>query len=176
MSSSNQEGYNAGITEVTGPVKQYITGHDLTTGRSIYVIAPELCTAAVPGFGIASRSYATLKLPAELADDRGLEAHLSHDSLTSYTRSSDFLVPPSVSNSQIGPVELGGANVINLDIDPGAVGHMHRTMSLDISTCVMGEVYHELDTSQGRTETTAQSRTLIYASIRAHILAHRRSH
>ncbi|KAG4292522.1 hypothetical protein FPRO06_12010 [Fusarium proliferatum] len=148
MSSSNQEGYNAGITEVTGPVKRYITGHDLTTGRSIYVDAPELCTAAVPGFGIASRSYATLKLPAELADDRDLEAHLSHDSLTSYTRSSDFLVPSSVWNAQIGHIELGGANVINLDIDPGAVGHMHRTVSLDISTCMMGEVYHELDSGQ----------------------------
>ncbi|KAI1034918.1 hypothetical protein LB505_012035 [Fusarium chuoi] len=148
MSSSNQEGYNAGIAEVAGPVKRYITGHDLTTGRSIYVDAPELCTAAVPSFGIASRSYATLKLPAELADDRDLEAHLSHDSLTSYTRSSDFLVPSSVSNAQIGHAELGGANVINLDIDPGAVGHMHRTVSLDISTCVMGEVYHELDSGQ----------------------------
>ena len=148
MSSSNQEGYDAGITGVTVPVKRYITGHDLTTGRSIYVNAPELCTAAVPGFGTASRSYATLKLPTELADNHDLKAHLSRDSVTSYTRSTDFLVPPSVLNDQIEHGELGGANVINLEIDPGAVGHMHRTVSLDISTCVMGEVYHELDSGQ----------------------------
>ncbi|KAI1023888.1 hypothetical protein LB504_004966 [Fusarium proliferatum] len=148
MSSSNQEGYDAGITGVTIPVKRYITGHDLTTGRSIYVNAPELCTAAVPGFGTASRSYATLKLPTELADNHDLKAHLSRDSVASYTRSTDFLVPPSVLNDQIGHGELGGANVINLEIDPGAVGHMHRTVSLDISTCVMGEVYHELDSGQ----------------------------
>ncbi|KAF5256463.1 hypothetical protein FOXYS1_13062 [Fusarium oxysporum] len=133
MSPSNQESSKEGITGIDYPVKRYITGHDLNTGESIYTDAPELCTAEVPGFGIASRSYATLKLPTELADNQDLKAHLSHDSLTSYTRRQ---------------VELGGANVINLDIDPGAVGHMHRTVSLDISTCVMGEVYHELDSGQ----------------------------
>jgi hypothetical protein len=148
MGTSSQENNNAGITATTRPVKRYITGHDLTTGEGIYISAPELCTAAVPGFGIASRSYATLKLPAELADDHDLKAHLSLDSLTSYTRSTDFLVPSSQLNPQTGQNELGGANVINLDIDPDAVGHWHRTVSLDISTCVMGEVYHELDSGQ----------------------------
>lgn len=148
MSPSNQESSKEGITGIGYPVKRYITGHDLNTGESIYTDAPELCTAEVPGFGIASRSYATLKLPTELADNQDLKAHLSHDSLTSYTRSTEFLVPSSGLNIQTGQVELGGANVINLDIDPGAVGHMHRTVSLDISTCVMGEVYHELDSGQ----------------------------
>ncbi|KAF5643350.1 uncharacterized protein FTJAE_3150 [Fusarium tjaetaba] len=148
MSPSTQESSRDGITAIAQPVKRYITGHDLNTGESIYIDAPDLCTAEVPGFGTASRSYATLKLPAELADDQDLKAHLSHSSPTSYTRGTEFLVPSSGLNTQTGQVELGGANVINLDIDPGAVGHMHRTVSLDISTSVMGEVYHELDSGQ----------------------------
>ncbi|KAL6366193.1 hypothetical protein LRP88_00290 [Fusarium phalaenopsidis] len=108
------------------PIKRYITGHDHEIGESIYVDAPELHYFPVPGFGTAARSYATAKLAPDLADDEDLKAHLSHDSV----------------------MELGGANVVNLDLDPGAVGHMHRTVSLDISTCVMGEVYHELDSGQ----------------------------
>ncbi|KAH7153764.1 hypothetical protein DER46DRAFT_663455 [Fusarium sp. MPI-SDFR-AT-0072] len=148
MSIPNQESQNAGMTVTPRPVKRYITSHDLTTGDSTYIDTPELYTATVPGFGIASRSYATLKLPAELADDHDLKAHLSQDSVTSYTRSTEFLVPSSQLNPQSGQAELGGVNVINLDIDPGAVGHWHRTVSLDISTCVMGEVYHELDSGQ----------------------------
>jgi hypothetical protein len=148
MSSSQVDSSQTRSVAVTSSIKRYITSHEPTTGESIYVDSPELHSATVPSFGTASRSYATLKLPAELADDQDLKAHLTQDSLTSHTRNTDFLVPPSQLNPKTGDIELGGLNVINLDIEPGAVGHMHRTVSLDISTCVMGEVYHELDSGQ----------------------------
>ena len=148
MSSTQTESPHTRVAGVVASVQRHITSHDPTTGESIYVHAPELHNATIPGFGTASRSYATLKLPAELADDHDLNAHFTQDSVTSYTRSTDFTVPPSQLNAKTGEMQLGGANVINLDIEPGAVGHMHRTVSLDISTCVMGEVYHELDSGQ----------------------------
>ena len=148
MDTSRNEVPPTGITAAPSSAQRYITSHDPTTGQSIYVDAPDLQAATIPGFGISSRSYATLKLPAELGGDHDLNAHFSQDSLTSHTRSTDFTVPSSQINPHTGDMELGGANVINLDIDPGAVGHMHRTVSLDVSTCVMGEVYHELDSGQ----------------------------
>ncbi|KAL2673560.1 hypothetical protein Neosp_012002 [[Neocosmospora] mangrovei] len=129
------------------PIKRYITGHDPEIGESIYVDAPELHYFPVPGFGTAARSYATAKLAPDLTDDEDLKAHLSHESVVGRTRQ-EIIVPPTKLNPHTGEMELGGANVVNLDLDPGAVGHMHRTVSLDISTCVMGEVYHELDSGQ----------------------------
>ena len=38
-----------------------------------------------------------------------------------------------------------GLNLNVLELVPSAVGHWHRTMSLDISICLWGEVDHELD-------------------------------
>jgi hypothetical protein len=148
MTSTQAESPGGGTTHAIPSVRRYITSHNPTTGESIYVDVPDLHAVTVPGFGIASRSYATLKLPAELADEHDLKSHLAQDSVTGYTRCADFIVPPSQLNPMTVDMELGGANVLNLDIDPGAVGHMHRTVSLDISTCVMGEVYHELDSGQ----------------------------
>ncbi|KAF4979781.1 hypothetical protein FZEAL_4085 [Fusarium zealandicum] len=131
------------------PVKRYITGHDGTTGESVYVDVPDLSYSPVPvpGFGTAARSYATTKLAPELANDEDLKAHFSDDSVTSQKRQ-EIIVPSTTTNPHTGEKELGGANVVNLDLEPGAVGHMHRTVSLDISTCVMGSVYHELDSGQ----------------------------
>ncbi|KAH6991608.1 hypothetical protein EDB82DRAFT_428486 [Fusarium venenatum] len=148
MSTTQVESPHTTITAVAASVQRHITSHNPITGESIYVDAPALHTATIPGFGTASRSYATLKLPAELADDHDLNTHFTQDSVTSYTRSTDFTVPASQLHPKTGDLELGGANVINLDIEPGAIGHMHRTVSLDISTCVMGEVYNELDSGQ----------------------------
>ncbi|XEV04707.1 hypothetical protein FSHL1_009994 [Fusarium sambucinum] len=148
MSTTQVESPHTTITALAASVQRHITSHDPITGESIYVDAPALHTATIPGFGTASRSYATLKLPAELADDHDLNTHFTQDSVTSHTRSTDFTVPASQLHPKTGDLELGGANVITLDIAPGAVGHMHRTVSLDISTCVMGEVYNELDSGQ----------------------------
>lgn len=38
-----------------------------------------------------------------------------------------------------------GANVLVMDLEPGAVSRMHRTVSIDFSICAAGEIVHELD-------------------------------
>ena len=147
MDTSSTDDLPTGAATITPPVRRYITGHDNRTGESIYVEGPELPYFPVPGFGTAARSYATIKLAPELADDEDLREYFSQDSVAGHTRQ-DIIVPPTKSDPHTGSMELGGANVVNLVLDPGAVGHMHRTVSLDISTCVMGEVYNELDSGQ----------------------------
>ncbi|KAI5917610.1 hypothetical protein F4810DRAFT_695601 [Camillea tinctor] len=131
------------------PIKRYVTGHDPASGKSIYLDVPDLQfnPIPIPGFGSASRSYATTTLPPELGDDVDLKEYLSRDSAASLTRQ-EIIVPPTELNSRAGETMLGGMNVVNLAFEPAAVGHMHRTVSLDISTCVSGEVYHELDSGE----------------------------
>ncbi|CAH0025358.1 unnamed protein product [Clonostachys rhizophaga] len=128
------------------PVRRYITGHDPSTGQSIYLDVPELKYSQVPGFGEASRSFATTQLPANLDGDSDLKAYLSKDTTASSTRGE--IIVPAEDAVRYPETALGGANVVNLSIDPGAIGHMHRTISLDISTCIEGEVIHELDSGQ----------------------------
>lgn len=128
------------------PVRRYITGHDTGTGQSIYLDVPELKYSQVPGFGEASRSFATTQLPANLDGDSDLKAYLSKDTTASSTRGE--IIIPAEDSVRYPETALGGANVVNLSIDPGAIGHMHRTISLDISTCIEGEVIHELDSGQ----------------------------
>ncbi|VUC26980.1 unnamed protein product [Clonostachys rosea] len=128
------------------PVRRYITGHDPSTGQSIYLDVPELMYSPVPGFGEASRSFATTQLPASLEGDSDLKAYLSKDTTASAARGE--IIIPAGDSVWCPETALGGVNVVNLSIDPGAVGHMHRTISLDISTCIEGEVIHELDSGQ----------------------------
>lgn len=42
-------------------------------------------------------------------------------------------------------VTPNGANVLVMDLEPGAVSRMHRTVSIDFSICIAGEILHELD-------------------------------
>jgi hypothetical protein len=107
---------------------------------------PELKYSQVPGFGEASRSFATTQLPANLDGDSDLKAYLSKDTTASSTRGE--IIVPAEDFVRYPETALGGANIVNLSIDPGAIGHMHRTISLDISTCIEGEVIHELDSGQ----------------------------
>lgn len=129
------------------PNKRYITGHDPVSGKSIYLDAPELQHFPVHGFGAAARSYATATLPPEIDNDEDLKAYISGDSVASHTKQ-EIIVPPTNSDKQRSQAKIGGMNVVSLDIKPSAVGHMHRTVSLDISTCISGEVFHELDSGQ----------------------------
>ncbi len=48
---------------------------------------------------------------------------------------------------EIVPTEPG-ANLLVIDLAPGAVSAMHRTVSIDFSVCVQGEIIHELDGGQ----------------------------
>lgn len=133
---------------MSSPVKRHITGHDAETGQSIFLDhETDLSWYEIPGFGTATRSYATTQLPAILQDDEDVRAYDSQDSAASFQRKEFVVSPPEVPNVTMEG-GAGGVNVIALDILPGSKGHMHRTISLDISTCVEGEVHCELDSGQ----------------------------
>ncbi|EXJ75061.1 uncharacterized protein A1O5_01757 [Cladophialophora psammophila CBS 110553] len=125
------------------PSKRYIATHDPVTGRSTYASAPDYVYAEFPGFGCVTRSYATSSLPARLQDDEDIKAFESNDTVSSHTRARDFAMPASANKNGISTTQ--GVNLNVLDVIPGAVGHWHRTVSMDISICVMGELDHELE-------------------------------
>ncbi|KAF2796756.1 hypothetical protein K505DRAFT_347726 [Melanomma pulvis-pyrius CBS 109.77] len=116
------------------PSRRFITTHDQVTGKSVYINVTEQDPTPISSFGAATRSYSTPVLPAQLADDEDLKAFLDLTGIASYT-GQNIVIP-------------GGANLILLDLIPGAVGHMHRTVSLDFSICVKGEIEHELDSGE----------------------------
>lgn len=41
-----------------------------------------------------------------------------------------------------------GANLVVVDLEPGGMSMMHRTVSIDFSICVIGEIDHELDSGE----------------------------
>ncbi|KAM5358171.1 hypothetical protein ACJZ2D_015534 [Fusarium nematophilum] len=126
------------------PAKRYIVTHDPTTGKSIYVAdAPGHVYHRFPGFAHVARSYATSSLPAQLGDEEDIRSFTSTNAITSYTRARDFRMPAPNGEEVTG--RTAGVNVNILDLIPGAVGHWHRTLSFDISICVIGEADHELD-------------------------------
>jgi quercetin dioxygenase-like cupin family protein len=113
------------------PCKRYITTHS-PAGKSIYIDSPAQVYHPVPGVGAAARSYAIGSVPAHLADDADLAAYRAEDGVTSHRRRDTVLPQP-------------GANLVVVDLEPGAVSEMHRTVSVDFSVCVVGEIDHELD-------------------------------
>lgn len=130
------------------PVKRHIVSRDPTSGKAIYVDSPEQQYTFYPGFASVARSYATNSMPACLADDDDVRAYRSKEGSASYTRQE--IVVPAL-ESEVSPSRssnTGGANLITLDLLPGAIGHWHQTVSLDFSICVVGEVIHELDSGE----------------------------
>ena len=114
------------------PCKRYITTHD-RQGRSVYADSPDQIFNVVPGVGGMARSYAVGSVPAVLQDEADIDAYKAGDSSsTSYKRRE--IVPPQP-----------GANLLVVDIEPGGISMMHRTLSVDFSICVIGEIDHELD-------------------------------
>ena len=130
------------------PAKRYITSHDPKTGKSTYVDAPEHVWAQVVTFGFVARSYATPSLPARLNNDEDLALFKSVEAVSSHTRARDFGIqqPEPAGVSAAG--RCAGVNVNVLDVAPGAIGHWHRTVSFDVSICVMGELDHELESGE----------------------------
>lgn len=81
--------------------------------------------------GIA-RSYAFSSVPANLADGADMAAYRGETGPTSYKRRRIVLPVPGVS--------------LNItDFEPGGASPWHRTVSIDYSICVDGELDHELD-------------------------------
>lgn len=113
------------------PCKRYIATHD-ASGTSIYAESPEQHFNATPGFGGLARSFSVDSVPANLANEADIKAYRAEDGPTSYNRRE--IVNPKP-----------GANLLVIDLEPGAKSAMHRTVSIDFSICVQGEIDHELD-------------------------------
>ncbi|KIW44431.1 uncharacterized protein PV06_02902 [Exophiala oligosperma] len=116
------------------PVQRHITGHN-SGGKSIYLDSPPVRYWPVPNAGGTGRSYAVGSVPAKLAADIDLKSYLQESGPTSSTGQN--IVPYGT-----------GANLLVVDLIPGAKSQLHRTVSIDFSICVMGEVLHELDSGE----------------------------
>ncbi|KAK5115706.1 hypothetical protein LTR62_000795 [Meristemomyces frigidus] len=116
------------------PCKRYVATHD-SNGKSIYAESPDQhYHNSSPSAAIAlARSFSVAAIPADLAHDADVKAYRAESGITSYTQQE--IVVPSAS----------GANLLVIDLKPGASSAMHRTVSIDFSICVIGEIDHELD-------------------------------
>lgn len=108
------------------PCKRYITTHD-ANGKSIYADSPDQVF-----FSAMARSYSIGAVPAALENEVDIKAYKAETGVTSYRTKG--IVPPQP-----------GANLVVVDLAPGAESLMHRTVSVDFSICVVGEIDHELD-------------------------------
>jgi hypothetical protein len=111
------------------PVKRYIATHD-AHGKSVYLDSPPQQYYPVPGAGGLARSYSVATVPSKLENDEDVKAYLDKEGPTSWT--SPNIVTP------------GGANLLIVDLLPGGSSVMHRTVSIDFSVCVAGEIDREL--------------------------------
>jgi hypothetical protein len=115
------------------PCRRYIASHD-SSGKSIYLeSSPQQYLGALEVGGFA-RSYSVASVPAKLEGDGDLKAYLSEEGNTSWT--SPNIVTP------------GGVNFLVVDLAPGKSSAMHRTVSIDFSVCVIGDIIHELDSGE----------------------------
>lgn len=112
-------------------IKRHIATHD-AAGTSVYVASPPPQQyIRLPGTGGFARSWSVGSVPAKLEGDADMKAYLAEDGATSWTN-------PAI-------VTPNGANALVVDLEPGGVSNMHRTVSIDFSICVIGEIVHELD-------------------------------
>ncbi|PPJ52343.1 hypothetical protein CBER1_09841 [Cercospora berteroae] len=110
------------------PCKRYITTHD-STGKSVYhTTSPELISKKS---GL-TRSYSVASVPAVLENEVDVEAYKAGTGAASHL--APGIVPPSP-----------GAYLVVVDLAPGQSSLMHRTVSIDYSICVIGEIDHKLD-------------------------------
>ncbi|KAK5199209.1 hypothetical protein LTR99_001250 [Exophiala xenobiotica] len=115
------------------PCKRHITTHD-AKGKSVYTKSSPQQYMPVGDSGGMARSYAVASIPATLTDDADIKAYLGQDAVTSWYQ-------PSI-------VTPNGANLLVVDLAPGATSTMHQTVSIDFSICTIGEIEHELDSGE----------------------------
>ena len=116
---------------------RHICSHD-TEGKSYFQQSPELLYTEASGAGAVSRMFSVEKLPAILEDDKDVKAYLSDDKQNVSSQMNTALTIP------------GGANLLCVNFAPGGVSQMHRTVSVDFSICVDGEIIMELDNGDER--------------------------
>ncbi|KAF2209449.1 hypothetical protein CERZMDRAFT_100243 [Cercospora zeae-maydis SCOH1-5] len=110
------------------PCKRYITTHD-STGKSVYHSTPPDLISKKSGL---TRSYSVASVPAVLENEVDIAAFKAATGAASHR--APGVVPPSP-----------GAYLGVVDLAPGQSSLMHRTVSVDFSICVIGEIDHTLD-------------------------------
>ncbi|KAF2809585.1 uncharacterized protein BDZ99DRAFT_388172 [Mytilinidion resinicola] len=89
-------------------------------------------------------SYATSTLPPILSKDTDIAAYLAETGPASH-KGTNIVIGPDEVREVVEGNGKGGANLVVVDIAPGGVSQMHRTVSVDFSICVLGVVKMELD-------------------------------
>lgn len=113
-------------------INRVITTHDPTTRKAIYstAIPDTLPFQPMPDTSRFCLAYATNTVPANLNDDADMSAY------------SNFL------ENKPGVMIPGGTVLRYVDMRPGAISPMHRTVSLDFGVVVEGEVVLVLDSGE----------------------------
>ncbi len=132
--ASFEESLNLGLREC----HRYIGGHD-GEGKSVFKDSPNLQYRKAPGLGAIARAYTVEKIPAPLKDDQDLKSYLSRDA--------DTNVASHLGTNLVIP---GGADLVVCNFAPGATSQMHRTVSIDFSICIEGDIEMEMDNGDKR--------------------------
>ncbi|KAF2490941.1 hypothetical protein BU16DRAFT_543227 [Lophium mytilinum] len=125
------------------PNKRYILTHT-PAGVSVVHSSPPQLYHGREGVGGMARSYATSTLPPILANDADITAYLAENGPASHKGTNIVIGPGEVAGVHEGNGK-GGATLLVVDIAPGGVSQMHRTVSVDFSICVLGVVELALD-------------------------------
>ena len=114
------------------PINRFITEHSVQGIAIFNKDIPEAVTAkAIPTGDLFHLGYATDEIPADLNKDlAAYQSHLTGDPV--------FTVP-------------GGTTLSIIDFVPGSSGPMHRTLSLDYSVLLEGELELILDSGEAKT-------------------------
>jgi hypothetical protein len=124
------------------PNRRYICTHD-SSGKSIFHSSPAQLYHGRAGVGGMGRSYALSSIPAILKNDEDVKKYLDPNPESNPVShvASDIVIPKTKETPN-------GANLVVVDIAPGGESQMHRTVSIDFSICVLGEIGMELDSGE----------------------------
>ncbi|KAF2025613.1 hypothetical protein EK21DRAFT_75947 [Setomelanomma holmii] len=124
---------NGKIPNTLPSVKRFITAHDPSTKKAIFsdAVSEDLKFDRIPNaaFGLG---YVTKGTPIELNKDADLKVY------TPYLEKAP------------GLVASGGTVLRFVDMEPGALSPMHRTVSIDYGVVLEGEVELVLDSGETR--------------------------
>ncbi|KAI3531579.1 cupin [Colletotrichum filicis] len=124
---------HASPTDLRRP-HRFITDHDPSTGKAIFntTIAPEIPQQTVGGGAKFYLGYTTEQTPVPLTQNADVTAYAQRLSN-----------PPGI-------VIPGGSVVRIVDMAPGSLSPMHRTVSLDYGVVLEGEIDLVLDSGETR--------------------------
>lgn len=118
--------------------KRYIATYNIR-GQSVYAPSPPQLYLSAGEAGMA-HSYSIPSVPVKMENDIDYKTYLS-EGQTNSQKSAHIVVPETKETPN-------GANCLVVDLPPGAVIGMHRTLSIDFSICVIGTIVHELDSRE----------------------------